>query len=233
MHIKEVFSDFVSLFYPALCVGCSSPLPRGVAHICVKCRYDLPKTSNHKLQIESLNEKFNNIVDLKNLFVYCYYQKGSVFQKIIHHMKYEHEPELAEMLACWYAEELKSDGQAMAFDCAVPVPLYKSKEQQRGYNQAERICRGLSASLSSPILTDALLRVKHNESLTGLSKIERMTALKETYVLNVRHRDRLKNKAVLLVDDVLTTGSTIIACVEALRVAQPASISVLVLGAAK
>jgi len=233
MHIREIFSDFVSLFYPALCVGCSEPLPRGVAHICVKCRYDLPKTSNHILQIETLNEKFRNIVDLKYLLVYCYFYKGSVFQQIIHHLKYEHQPEIARMLARWYAEELRSSDTEMTFDYAVPVPLHRSKRVKRGYNQAEMICEGLSTSLEAEIIPDALFRIKPNQSLTGLNKVERMTTLNETYLLNVAYRKALKGKDILLVDDIMTTGSTLIACYEALKETQPASISFLVLGAAQ
>ena len=231
--MNKYLSDFVALFYPDLCVGCSSALPRGVQHICVKCRYDLPKTNNHKLEIDSLNHKFQNIVDIKQLLAFCYYQKGGIFQEIIHHLKYENKPELGRMLGRWYADELLWADQDYCFDLVIPVPLHPSKRKKRGYNQAEQISEGLSPLFKSRLVPEALLRVKDERSLTGLGRIERIKGLSETYLLNEATGSELKGKHLLLVDDVMTTGSTLIACYHALATAKPESISFLVLGAAQ
>ena len=233
MIIKDFLADFIALFYPELCLGCSEPLPRGVQHICVKCRYDLPKTGNHKRQIESLTEKFQNIVSIRYLFAYSYFEKGSKFQKIIHQLKYQNKPELGTMLGRWYAHELKVDIPELSFDEIIPVPLHSSKLRYRGYNQSDHICYGLNEVFESSALTKALVRVKRNSSLTTLGKIDRIKALRGTYAVSDSFGDRLKSKDLLLVDDILTTGSTLIACHELLSRYQPNSISFLVLGAAQ
>lgn len=233
MFIREYFADFISLFYPHLCLGCSEPLPKGVEHICVKCRDDLPKTNNHKLQIEGIEDKFNNLVEIKHLFVYCYFHKSSPFQRLIHQMKYKDKPELGRMLGSWYADEIISFNQKINFDYLVPVPLHPAKLKKRGYNQSQMICEGLNDVIMSTVLNDVLFRVKGNRSLTGLGKVERIKALRDTYQLNPMHKDELKDKDLLLVDDIMTTGSTLIACYEELIKSKPRSISFLLLGAAQ
>lgn len=233
MHIQRYLTDFLSLFYPALCIGCQRPLSRGVDHICVKCRYDLPKTHNHQLQIDSLHEKFDNIVDYEQLLVYCYYRKGGVFQNIIHELKYGERPELGELLGQWYASALKKEIDSSVFDLILPVPLHLSKLKKRGYNQAEAIARGVAKVFTKPLINDALVRQRSERSLTGFGKVNRMQVLKNTYVLDKQKADQLRNKHILITDDVLTTGATLIACYEALVQAEPKAISFLVLGAAQ
>lgn len=233
MHIQRYLTDFLSLLYPALCIGCQRPLSRGVAHICVKCRYDLPKTHNHQLQINSLHEKFDNIVDYKNLFAYCYYRKGGLFQNIIHELKYGNRPEVGILLARWYASELRKSLNTAPFDLIIPVPLHQSKLRTRGYNQAEKIAQGIAEVFEKPVLSEGLVRVKGERSLTTLGKVNRMKLLQNTYSLHEKHITNLKGKHLLIVDDVLTTGSTLIACHQVLEEAKPSAISFLVLGMAE
>jgi len=233
MHIKEYFSDLVALFYPELCTGCNEPLPKGVQHVCVKCRYDLAKTGNHKLEIDALTEKFKNIVSIRDLFAYCFFQKGSKFQHIIHHIKYQNRPEIAVMLGRWYANELKREYDHLAVDLIIPVPLHASKFRSRGYNQSEEIAKGIAEVFEVPIDNEAIKRVKSNSSLTGLGKVDRIKVLQDTYVLSDSEQKKLEDKNLLIVDDIMTTGSTLIACYDAVEKAKPESISFLVLGAAQ
>jgi len=233
MIIKEYLADFISLFYPELCISCTSPLPKGVSHICVKCRYDLPKTGNHKMQIDSLCEKFQNIIQINQLLVYCFFHKGSKFQRVIHFLKYQNRPELGEMLGRWYAYQLKEEKVKLNFDLILPVPLHKSKRKRRGYNQSEEIAKGLNSLIGAQLRTDLIERIVANKSLTRLGKIDRIKALKNTYRLNELAFPIIEGKRVLLVDDILTTGSTLIACAETIESAKPKSTSLLVLGAAQ
>jgi ComF family protein len=233
MLLKELFSDFVGLLYPPLCVACEAPLPKSIQHICVKCRYDLPKTDHHKVQIESLSEKFENIVSNSALYPYCYFQKGSKFQKIIHHLKYHNRPALGRLLGRWYAHELWEANELRSYELIIPVPLHPSRLRKRGYNQALCIAEGINEVLEISVLPDALIRNEHQQSLTIFGKGDRIQMLREAYRINPVHQEIIEGRSILLVDDVMTTGTTLMACFEALSAAQPSAVSFFVLGAAQ
>jgi len=233
MLLKEYISDFIDLIYPPLCIACEAPLPKSIKHICVKCRYDLPKTDHHKVQIQSLNEKFENIVSISALYPYCYFHKGSKFQKIIHHLKYENNPAVGLLLGRWYAHELWQAKELGTYDLIVPVPLHTSRLRQRGYNQALTIAKGINDVLEVELLPNALLRREDKKSLTNFGKGDRIQMLRSAYHINPEYEKTVEGKTVLVVDDVMTTGTTLMACHEALLAAQPAAISFFVLGAAQ
>ncbi|WP_422355410.1 ComF family protein [Roseivirga pacifica] len=230
MELKEYFADFVSLFFPAICVGCDSPLPKGTQHICPSCQYNLPKTNNHKAEIAAFREKFDGIVSVAHVLVYCNFHKKGLVQKLLHELKYNNCPELGEMLGRWYAHELLLNGFAEEFDLVVPVPLHPSRLKQRGYNQSMAVSRGVAAVFKLPIAEECLIRTKKSSSMTKMNKVERILNMQQSYRMMMP--ERLKGQRVLLIDDVLTTGSTLIACAEQLHLAKPKSVSILTLAAA-
>lgn len=233
MNLTIPFKDFVSLFFPKVCLGCQDVLPHQVEFICAKCRYDLPKTNNHNIQIESINEKFQNIIDLKSIYAFAYFYKGGLMQKLMYAFKYNGHANLAVLLAKWYTHDLSADLSELNIDLIVPVPLHPKKLSLRGYNQAEKIAEGISQVIDKPVAPDLLIRETMNNSLTRHSKKSRMEIMKTAYSLNQGCLGKYKDRRILLVDDVLTTGSTIIACYEALLSLEPKSVSALVLAAAQ
>ena len=227
----SMLRDFVSLFFPHTCVGCDASLPKGAEYLCPSCELDLPKTGNHIKEVPEFEQKLRGLIAFEHVLVYLHFQKQGVVQKLMHELKYNHKPELGAHLGRWYGAELKDAGYADAFDVVVPVPLHKSKLRSRGYNQSEHFALGLAEALEITCLPQGLVRNRANETQTRKSRQERWQNVESLF--SVSNPAELSQKKVLLVDDVLTTGSTLLSCGEALLTAQPTSISFGLLAAAK
>ena len=102
-------------------------------------------------------------------------------------------------------------------DCVTYVPMYKKKEFRRGYNQARELARYVSYSTGVPLVREMLVHKKTQTSQHNLSADERKLAAKSTYSLNPKSKWDKGFKTVILVDDVLTTGSTLNACADILK----------------
>ncbi|OEK02705.1 hypothetical protein BFP97_14750 [Roseivirga sp. 4D4] len=229
--LSTFLADFVSLFYPNLCLGCEGLLPKGSDYLCPKCHYNLPKTHTHKLEVPQFREKFDGVIELAHVLVYAHFFKKGLIQKVLHHLKYGNQPGIGEMIGRRYGGELFEDGFAGAFDVIVPVPLHPKRLKERGYNQSEHFGLGLSRSLSLSMNLDTLIKVKHVDSQTRRSKLSRIKNVEG--VFEVLDKDNLRDQRVLLVDDLLTTGSTLVACLEVLQQCEPRSLSIATIGGAK
>ena len=113
-------------------------------------------------------------------------------------------------------------------DVIVPVPLHPKKKVIRGYNQAEAFAQGISKATSIPVSVGELIRVINNPTQTKQSKTQRWENVKG--IFEVKDLDAFQNKHVLLVDDVLTTGSTLEACANALLECSDVKISIATIG---
>jgi len=229
--LVSYFSDFLSLVYPNLCVGCDDLLPSGNKYLCPKCHYNLPKTNTHLLEVPQFKNKFMGVVPIKDVLVYCYFNKHGLVQKLLQGLKYGDQPGIGEVLGNRYGTELALSGFQDAFDVIVPVPIHRKRRQERGYNQSEYFARGLSKPLHVQVNTEDFVKAKHIDSLTKKSKVNRIVSVKE--VFSVLREDSFRGKRVLLVDDVLTTGSTLMACAEQLEKTNPHSISIATIGGLK
>lgn len=219
----SLLNDFISLFFPNTCVGCDEALPRGIPFVCIDCQLELPKTANHKVEVPEFEQRLRNLIEFKHVLVYMYFHKEGIVQKLMHELKYNHKPEIGELLGRWYGSELADAGYGEEFDCVVPVPLHKSKLRKRGYNQSEGFARGLAEALSAECLPNALIRNRANETQTRKNRLERWENVEGLFV--PRDMSLLSGEKVLLVDDVLTTGSTLLSCGEAVLLAKPTSLS--------
>ncbi len=227
----SLLNDFISLFFPNTCVGCDEALPRGTRFVCPACQLELPKTGNHKVEVPEFEQKLRNLIEFKHVLVYMHFHKQGIVQKLMHELKYNHKPEIGELLGRWYGGELADAGYRGEFDCVVPVPLHKSKLRKRGYNQSEAFARGLAEALSAECLPDALMRSRANQTQTRKNRLERWENVEGLF--KPTDLTLLTNKRVLLVDDVLTTGSTLLSCGEAVLLTKPASLSFGLIAAAK
>ena len=230
MKTKLIFEDFVSLFFPRLCIHCDAPLPRGIKDICLQCQYNLPKTENFKESVLKYHEKFEGILPIKAVFVYGHFVKGGVMQAILHELKYNHNPEIGIQIGRWFGKNLADAGWERSFDVLVPVPLHAKKLQKRGYNQALAVAKGLQQGLETPVIEEVLDRVRHTTSQTRKKKLTRILDMEGVFELHANVDFAQKN--ILLVDDVITTGSTLLACAEQLQKANPKSISIAALAGA-
>ncbi len=205
--IKYYFNSLIDLFYPDFCSGCGRPLLTNEHYICTDCIVDLPYThwanSRNNVVTDLL---MGRIISLNKGYSMCYFTKKSNLQNILHELKYSKKPELGKELGIYLGNELKRVGLD-DFDILLPVPLHPRKKQIRGYNQSEKIAEGIAQVINKPIETKAVVRAVFTETQTKKSKVERWENVKN--IFEVKNPKKLENKHILIVDDVLTTGSTI------------------------
>lgn len=226
-----MLSDFVSLLYPTLCNGCDLPLKKGEKHICVSCFMAIPQTDYHLELHNPITTKFYGKIKINRAMAYFSFTKGGKLQKVMHKLKYKEAQEMGEYLGKQYGVLLKQHNMSKLFDLIVPVPLHKHKLLKRGFNQAEVISKGLSEGLSVEHAPHLIVRNVFTETQTKKNRIERWKNVEN--IFTVTDHKKVKGKNMVIVDDVITTGSTIEACAHAFLDSGAKSISVICLAVAK
>ncbi|MFA5046368.1 MAG: ComF family protein [Paludibacter sp.] len=224
------FEDFFNLMYPDLCIVCGENLLKNEHHLCLSCLHGIPKTNYHLLADNPIEKRFWGKVPFHRCTAFFFFQKGSPFQKLLHCLKYKGNKEIGQMLGKYAAVDLLDSPDFASVDVIIPVPLHPKKYQKRGYNQSEWICKGLSELLEKPVDTKTLIRVRENTTQTKKNVFERYSNTEGIFELS--NKTTLTGKHVLLVDDVLTTGSTLEACIHALIETEEIKVSVFTLAVA-
>lgn len=226
------FHSFWSLLFPRCCVVCGSPLSRGEECLCTCCNINLPRTGFHLRKDNPVECLFwGRIPGLKRASSFLFYRKGSDFRRILHLLKYGGYKELGEVMGRYMAAELSSGGFFDGVDMIIPVPLHRKKQKLRGYNQSEWIARGIASVTGIPLCAECMIREKNTETQTRKSTFERWENVEGIFKLcDTVH---FEGKHVLLVDDVLTTGATTVACASAFARVSGIRISVLTLAVAE
>lgn len=222
--------DFFALFYPDLCQACGRSLVKTETCLCTYCRFHLPKTQLHKEPENKLCQIFWGRVPIKMVTALYYFQKGSKVQHLIHEFKYKGKKEIGEFLGMELGIQLKESPYFEGLDMVIPVPLHPAKERKRGFNQSEVFAHGISKAMRIPIDTRNLLRSKPSETQTRKSRFRRWQNVETIFSLS--NPVALQGKKVLLVDDVITTGSTLEACAQVLHQAKDIEVYVATLAAA-
>ncbi len=209
-----VIKELLNLLYPPLCVVCGRNLIAGEEHLCSACLYALPRTRFHSERQNTVCERFWGKLPFEKATAAFHYQKESQVQLLMESFKYKSNRQLAFYLGKYAGMQLARQGFFEQIDLILPVPLHKNKERWRGYNQSELIARGLAHHSGLPVDTGSLERVVENPTQTRRGLWERSRNVQQIFRLS--SHDRLAGKHVLLVDDVLTSGSTMEACGNAL-----------------
>jgi ComF family protein len=207
---KTVFEDFISLFFPHYCMACSGALVKGEDILCTACLIDLPKTNYHLRMENQIKNKLSGRLPLKHGWAFLKFRKSGIVQHLLHQLKYNNHPEVGVKLGQAYGLELLNMGFNSEFDLIIPVPLHASRQRQRGYNQSAQFAFGLSDALKIDWNESISIRMQSTATQTHKSKAERWDNVKD--VFSVKGLDVIKDKRVLLVDDVITTGATLEAC---------------------
>lgn len=224
----KLLKDFISLFYPEVCITCGEGLAESEEFICTACLYKLPKTDYHHHPENLLCKAFYGRAEIKAGAAYCYYSKGGMVQDLVHEIKYNGKKELGVCFGKWYGADLRNTPPFSELDYIIPVPLHPKKLKRRGYNQSACFAEGLSKALNAPVLPNGLIRLKDTETQTNKSRFSRWENVKDVFA--VENKEQLLNKHVLLVDDIITTGATMEACIHALNAVPVASVSVASIG---
>lgn len=219
-----ILSDLLALFFPSYCLTCSASLVKGEDWVCAVCCYDLPQTTCHQRADNMVALKLYGRVPVNYaLGLYKFSKKGKV-QALLHQIKYKHKPLVARWFGRKYGRILEEAQIGKSFDLIVPVPLHTSKLRQRGYNQSDYFAQGLAEALNTPWSKQCLRRTRATPSQTRKSQLERFENV--TGAFDVTNATVIRNKHLLLVDDVITTGATIGACATALLAAGSRTVSV-------
>jgi len=224
------FDDFINLLFPDLCILCGRALQKNEHQLCLSCLHDIPKTNYHLIEGNPIEKRFWGKVPIFRATSYFFFQKGSSFQKLLHILKYKGNKEIGELLGKYAAIDLLDSPDFTSIDFIIPVPLHPKKYKLRGYNQSEWISKGISEILNKPLDTTTLLRVRENPTQTKKTVFERFENTEGIFELS--NTTLLAGKHVLLIDDVLTTGSTLEACARALLETQGIKISIFTLAVA-
>lgn len=226
------FHSFWSLLFPRCCVVCGSPLSRGEECLCTCCNINLPRTGFHLRKDNPVECLFwGRIPGLKRASSFLFYRKGSDFRRILYLLKYGGYKELGEVMGRYMAAELSSGGFFDGVDMIIPVPLHRKKQKLRGYNQSEWIARGIASVTGIPLCAECMIREKNTETQTRKSTFERWENVEG--IFRICDTVHFEGKHVLLVDDVLTTGATTVACASAFARVSGIRISVLTLAVAE
>jgi ComF family protein len=203
-------ADFVSLLFPELCQACGGSLVAGEELLCIDCRYHLPFTDFHLTPDNMVAQQFWGKINLEAAYAMCYFTKGGKMQQLMHQFKYKGMQKIGNLLGEIAGEQLKTNPIFKSVNVIVPVPLHQSRLRKRGYNQSVCFAKGLAQKLSIAVDEHNLIRIRATETQTHRSRFSRFENMQQVFALS--DPESLVNKHVLLVDDVVTTGSTLEAC---------------------
>jgi ComF family protein len=217
--------DLVDIFFPEVCAGCDSLLKSGEFAICTFCRHDLPLTNHHLHRENEVFRRFYGRLPLEWASALCYYHKKGIVQEMIHKLKYRGVENVGTVLGRWYATDLRKIDGLSDVKAVIPVPLHPKKQRQRGYNQVTEFGKSIASGLGIPYNDQILIRQRYSKTQTKKNLIARTSLQKNLFdVINV---DEISGGHYLLVDDVITTGSTLEACGKAILKISGARISIV------
>lgn len=220
------WSRLLHWLYPDVCVICGEPLVKGEERVCLRCLCDLPHTDYHWKTNNPVEQLLIGKIPFEHASAYLRFEKGGKTQKLIHRLKYRGDKEMGFLLGRQMARDLLTGERSLGgLDLLVPVPLHPRKRRKRGYNQSECIAEGIRSLLDIPIDNRSLTRGSDTRTQTRKAVYERWMNVSATFRLT--DPEALRDKHILLIDDVITTGSTLCACAEALSDVPGIRISVL------
>jgi ComF family protein len=228
--LKYYANALAQLFFPIHCAACGNALTGQEEILCLKCALGLPFTRSWQNGYNPAAEKFLGRIDIVAAHSFLYFTKEGIVQHLIHQLKYGDRQDIAEYLGKMLALQLENAGCFENIDFLIPVPLHPRKKRQRGYNQSLKICKGMEQVIHIPVLQHCLVKIKHTSSQTHKTTAERIENVKDAFA--VRDSKIIKGKNILLVDDVLTTGSTLESCTLTLLKAAEVTISIATLASA-
>lgn len=224
--ISNIISDLLDLVFPRVCFSClEEAAPQQGSIFCIKCMFEIPYTDHFENAENDLVKLFYGKGNIKHAAALMFFTEGGVVQNILHNFKYKKMLEIGTQLGHVVGDKVLNSKYFENIDVIIPVPLHKDKQYKRGFNQSEVFGNAIATKLKRPLLNNVLIRNKFTETQTRKSKSERKENVSDAF--NVKDHSKIVAKHVLLVDDVITTGSTILACAETIRENGASSISII------
>lgn len=206
--------NLLNLFFPKVCLGCQNYLTDNELHICTTCRHQLPLTDFHFDKSNAVHKMMYGRIQLEEATALLHFSKKGIVQQLMHNLKYRGHEVVGTVLGEWLGEALKNSEDYKRVDVVVPVPLHKSKQKQRGYNQVDKFGRALAKALEADYNSITLIKTTSTKTQVFKDRLKRSSNIQSNFIIS--EQNSLKGKHVLLVDDIITTGATLEACANVL-----------------
>lgn len=232
IKMNPIFLNYLTeLFFPRLCVVCGDKLIEQEQWICLHCLYHIPRTNFHLDPADNqVSRLFFGRVPVEYATSFFFFSKGSKYQTLLHNLKYKGMKELGAEIGKHFAIDLLRSPEFSSVDIICAVPLHPSKEKKRGYNQSRWIASGIAKQMNKELSDNNLKRITATETQTRKSRFARWKNVEGIFELSDPRV--FAGKHILLVDDVVTTGSTLEACAQAILSKTDAKISIATLATA-
>ena len=238
---RSILAKIIDLFFPRFCPICGNRLVGEEESICLSCNLHLPRTDTWEKPYDNeMAKMFWHQIPIEKACALFYYKGHSFVSNVLYQLKYNNRPEIASDMGKLLAQEGMRINFFDGIDGIIPIPLARSRQKERGYNQSEEIAKGITQVTHLPIYTNIVRRNVFKESQTQKDRWRRNENVKEAFELYPSYRpdqEKGKNKSgsiadrhFLIVDDVCTTGATICACCQTLLKAGNMKFSVLSIG---
>ncbi len=209
----------LDLVFPPKCIFCNKMLNYGISIcICESCSLNIPYFSEKNLNLIKSNSYFDDII--------CVCEYSGIIKEALIKYKFFNKPSFGRTFARLIYNRIKEMPDWEEIDLIISVPLHRKKEQLRGYNQSYLIAKQLGKLLGTKVSKNILIRTKNTDSQSLLNRVERLRNVKDAF--SVTDTNAIKDKSILIVDDIFTTGSTLNECCRILKDAGARRITAIV-----
>lgn len=218
-NINQILNFLIDLIYPQMCGICGKIAPKS---LCPKCEIELRKKAEYKIiddGIEIENKYFDELI-------YIFKYEGQI-RKLILDYKFNEKSYIYLTFVNFLLKNEKIFENIKTYDTIIPVPISRKRLKNRGYNQSYLIAKEIAKYTKLELMNNCLIKTKNIIEQSKLNKDEREKNIQGVYEL--KNRNLIKNKKILLIDDIYTTGSTVNECSKILMQGSPCKIGILVL----
>jgi len=212
----------LNLLFPKHCNGCKKTLTTNEKVLCTQCIHDLPLACHHRTNSQAMKQVFFGRFPVENATALLQFQKRGITQELLHNLKYRGQQEIGVFFGKWLGAEIAELEHYQSIDMVIPVPLHKQKLKKRGYNQVAGFGKEIALALNKPYRDEVLLKISKTSSQVFKQRLTRFSA---PQIFTVQNPGLIKQKHILLVDDIVTTGATLENCALQLRDGTDAKIS--------
>ncbi len=212
-HItKNLYKSFINFLYPPFCYTCDKRLMDEEKLICETCWKSF-KSFEGGIKIDRKDLKLPSGKNFTECHTIYYYNDKTL--KLIHVFKYYKKSSLSIRIGKDFGDVIRKNNFEKKYDMIIPVPLHKSRERERGFNQSNLICKQAASISGLPLLNDVIIRKKNSKSQSQLAYKERIENVKN--IFNIKSPRKIKGRKIILIDDIITTGLTVNSCCSELK----------------
>jgi ComF family protein len=209
---RSILDEIIGFVLPPSCLSCDEPMSAQEKFLCIKCFQKLEKYEDtHPWKEEMISRGV-----ITNSLSAFWFREGTPIQPLLHAMKYQRMKSVGILLGAELGKRIVSLS-GIEFDYVIPVPLHKAKFRDRTYNQSEYIARGVSKEIGAMAFSKGIIRTRFTPTQTKLNKQERRENVMDAFAGNPKYSASVTGKNIIIVDDVITTGATILECAKVLR----------------